>query len=103
MRKFLPVVIAVAIVGIPLVISQSPQRGFAQVVGPQGDEFNNDVFAAPFKLICGQQEPACPNPQGPMTWSLNSGGSGVLRIWTQFGSLLGTAAQSSNNARNLVL
>jgi len=45
----------------------------------------------------------CPDLPGPGTWNVNQESPGQLRIWTQFGSLVGTSAQSSNNARNLIL
>lgn len=67
---------------------------------PQGDEFNNPSFTAPFTAFCAPfATGTCPDPQGDTTWSLDANNSGALRIWTQFGSLLG----ATDNARNLIL
>jgi hypothetical protein len=104
-RTLLPVLLA-AIVLIPIVGLQSwAHLGFAQAgPGPQGDEFNNNAFVAPFAARCGARAVSpCPDAQGPNTWSLNGQQPGVHRIMTQLGSLVGTADQSSNNARNLIL
>ena len=88
---------------VAVVISSSLPHGYAQTVAPTGDEFNNNVFAAPFTPVCAPNAyPApCPDPQSTTatTWSLNGQSPGFLRIWTQPGSLLGP----TNNARNLVL
>lgn len=78
--------------------------GYAQAFTPLGDEFNANGFTAPFAVHCGQFATLpCPDPQGANTWSLNGQSPGFLRIMTQPGSLLGTAARSSNNARNFVV
>jgi hypothetical protein len=108
MRRIALVLLLCFTLGIPLAISQTAPHGFAQTSGPQGDEFSGDGpyangFEAPFQVICGKQAANCPDAQSATTWSLNAGGSGVLRIWTQFGSLLGLPQNASNNARNLVL
>lgn len=102
MRRFITLLVVLVAAMLPL--SASLLHGYAQVAGPQGDEFNSTTFTAPFHVVCAQYASApCPDPQSASTWSLDANNSGVLRIWTQFGSLLGTAAQASNNARNLVL
>src|SRR5579884_1454824 len=102
-RLLTPLILVLAAI-LPLAVSGSLLHGYAQVAAPQGDEFNSTTFTAPFHVICGQYATTpCPDPQGTTTWSLDAGGSGALRIWTQFGSLLGTSAQASNNARTLVL
>lgn len=90
---------------LAVIFSGSFTRSFAQVgVTPQGDEFQNTSFTAPFTAICGQYATApCPDGQSATTWSLDSVSPGYLRIMTQFGSLLGTAASGSNNARDLIV
>jgi len=105
MRKILLALAVAMIAVIPAWTSHGPTHSYAQsVLGVQGDEFNNDIFAAPFTPLCGAFAfGTCPDPQGPSTWSLNSQRPGFLRIMTQFGSLVGTAAQSSNNARNFIV
>lgn len=102
MRRFAVATTLVLVVLIPIGMVRS---GYAQTSPmPQGDEFNGPGFSAPFVLRCAQFAPApCPDAPGATTWNLNSESPGQLRIWTQFGSLLGTASQSSNNARDLVL
>jgi hypothetical protein len=88
-----------------LVLSTAHARSLAQVSALQGDEFDSSSFTAPFTPHCGQfaTPQPCPDPTGITTWNLDSQSAGQLRIWTQFGSLLGTAAQASNNARNFIL
>src|SRR5579859_1186481 len=89
---------------VALAISGSLSHGFAQVGGPQGDEFNSSTFQAPFHAVCGASAAKpCPDPAGTGTWSVNSESPGNLRIWTQFGSLVGGPTQASNTARNMIL
>lgn len=97
---------AIGIVALLPVLSSHGPRIFAQSAsgGPVSDEFNSNNFTAPFHLSCGHTAfQPCPDAQGPSTWSLNGERAGYLRILPQFGSLIGTDADSSNNARNLVL
>jgi len=104
MRRLLLFTILLLVLAVPFATAQRAHQGFAQVTAPQGDEFNFSTFTAPFKVLCGQfATPTCPDPQGPSSWSLNGTRPGFLEIQTQFGSLVGTGAQSSNNARNFVL
>src|SRR3954451_1924632 len=104
MRRMIPAVLIAASALVPIL---GPHGGLAQTTtpaNPQGDEFNNNQFTFPFTVQCATlASGTCPDPQGPNTWSLNQERPGFLRIMTQFGSLVGSAAQSSNNARNLVL
>jgi hypothetical protein len=106
MRRVLLAILLLTLAAIPVAGSHSWLRiGFAQSgPGPQGDEFDSSGLAAPFQLRCGgfAAQP-CPDAQGPNTWSLNGQQPGALRIMTQFGSLVGTPDQASNNARNLVV
>lgn len=103
MRRSVIATLLIVATTIPLAISGSLLHGYAQTTGPQGDEFNYPVFTAPFQVKCAAYAVSCPDNQGAGTWSLDANNSGVLRIITQFGSLLGTQANSSNNARNLIL
>jgi beta-xylosidase-like protein len=101
-------IIAAAILAVALVPGAigSLSPGYAQTSAgpPQGDEFNSSSFTAPFVPLCAQfASQPCPDQPAVGTWNLNSENPGYLRIWSQFGSLLGTASQSSNNARNLIL
>jgi hypothetical protein len=99
---FILVVAGVAIV--PLVSGQLAHRGYAQVAQPQGDEFNNTSFTAPFQVQCGAYAtPPCPDAQSPTSWNLDTTHPGYLEIQTLFGSLVGTPQQSSDNARNFVV
>jgi len=104
MRKSLLAPWLVLAGAIAIVFTSSLPRGLAQVAGPQGDEFNSNGFTAPFVARCGQfaNPQPCPDPASTtgQTWSLNAESPGNLRIWTRLGSLLGTNAQGSNNARN---
>src|SRR5947209_10616390 len=101
-RRLAVVVLLMAATLAPLRLSGL--SGYAQSGATlQGDDFNSDVFAAPFHPHCGALAPSCPDPQGSTSWNLNGDRPGYLRIWTQFGSLLGGPADSSNNARNLIL
>lgn len=105
MRRRLLVALTLAIAGIPILMT-GPLRGVSaqQVPFPQGDEFNQSVPAAPFVMKCAQfATPPCPDAQSATTWSLNGTSPGYLRIVTQPGSLIGTAAQASNNARDMYL
>jgi len=101
-RGLVATVLAVASI-VPIAITGSLSHSYAQVGigGPQGDEFNNDVFAAPFRAQCGTNAypQTCPDAPGTGTYNLNREAPGYLRIYTQPGSLLGSA----NNARNLIL
>ena len=59
-------------------------------------------LAAPFTVLCAvSATPPCPDRPGNSTYNINSQSPGQLRIYTLFGSLLGTSAQASNNARNM--
>jgi hypothetical protein len=104
MRRF-PLIALLAMLALIPVISSRGSFGFAQTTGqaPQGDEFNNNSFTAPFVVRCGVAANTCsptsPDPQGASTWSLNQQHLGFLRIMTQFGTLLGT----NNNAHNFVV
>jgi len=101
-RGLVATVLAIASI-VPIAITGSLSHSYAQVGigGPQGDEFNNDVFAAPFRAQCGTNAfpQPCPDAPGTGTYNLNREAPGFLRIYTQPGSLLG----QSNNARNLIL
>lgn len=104
MRRSLIGTLLIAVTAVPLAISGSLLNGHAQVAGPQGSEFNYPGLVAPFTARCAQfAAQPCPDAQSSTTWSVDEGGNGALRIWTQFGSLLGVAGASSNNARNLIL
>jgi Beta xylosidase C-terminal Concanavalin A-like domain len=87
-----------------LVLSSALPKSYAQTAGgSQGDEFNSTTFTAPFTAICGgAASTPCPDPASPGKWNLNQESLGQLRIWTQFGSLLGTGT-GTNNARNLIV
>src|SRR5579871_5388546 len=88
---------------LPLLASQGAVHGANNLSAPQGDEFNNTSFVAPFTVECGEVAVLpCPDAQGPKTWSLNGQAPGYLRIMTQLGSLVGPPT-SSNNARNFVV
>jgi len=102
MRKSLLATWLILMSAVAVVLSSSLPHGYAQINGPQSDEFNTNSFVAPFVGRCGQLASPlpCPDAQGTNTWSLNTDSPGNLRIWTRFGSLLGTASISSNNARN---
>ncbi|GAC1328219.1 MAG: hypothetical protein NVS2B16_00340 [Chloroflexota bacterium] len=105
MRKSLLATLLTFATIIPLLVYGGSTKSFAQVGSfLTGDEFNNDVFAAPFVVKCGANAfPAtCPDAQsagGTQTWSLNKESPGNLRIYTQPGTLVGAA----NNARNFVV
>lgn len=100
-RSFVAVLLLMA-TALVLVLASSLPRGYAQTVTPQGDEFDGGTFQAPFTLQCGANVPTgCPDSPGPGKWSLTER-PGFLRIWTQFGSLVG-GPSVSNNARNLVM
>lgn len=104
MRRSLGATLLIAATAVPLAISGSMLHGYAQVSGPQESEFNYPGLVDPFTAQCSTFAHApCPDAQSATTWSVDDGGSGMLRIWTQFGSILGTSAASSNNARNLIL
>jgi hypothetical protein len=104
MRRSFIGTLLIAATAVPLAISGSLLNGHAQVAGPQPSEFNYPGLVAPFAAQCAQfASQPCPDAQSATTWSVDNGGNGALQIWTQFGSLLGTAAASSNNARNLIL
>ncbi|MGH2443083.1 MAG: hypothetical protein ACRDFX_07970 [Chloroflexota bacterium] len=109
MRKRLLAALLIILGLTPLVISHGTPRGFAQTAAvPQGDEFNNTSFVAPFAVRCGTNALApCPDNPSANTYSLDGQASGTpagfLQIDTQLGSLVGTSGSGSNNARNLVL
>jgi Beta xylosidase C-terminal Concanavalin A-like domain len=108
MRKILIAAVLCVICFIPTLFSHVAQPGLAQAASgpPQGDEFNSTSFQAPFQVRCGNFATAgCPDTQGPTTWALNqaSVSPNNLRIMTQFGSLVGIASNSSNNARNFAI
>lgn len=101
MRRSFIGTLLIAATAVPLAISGSLLNGHAQVAGPQPSEFNYPGLVAPFTPQCAQYATGtCPDAQSATTWNIDNG---VLRIWTQFGSLLGTTAQASNNARDLIL
>jgi Beta xylosidase C-terminal Concanavalin A-like domain len=107
MRRSLLVTLLALVAVVGTVASGALSRGYAQTSAPQGDEFNSSTFAAPFAPTCAHSaSQPCPDQQtaaaGRVTWSLNAENPGQLRIWTQFGSILGTGG-STNNARNLIL
>lgn len=105
MRRILLAVLLGAIAVLPMLGSHGAPFGYAQTatLPPQSDEFNYNNFQAPFVVRCGVFAQGCPDAQGPNTWSLNGQRPGFLRIMTQFGSLVGTQANSSNNARDFVV
>jgi beta-xylosidase-like protein len=105
MQKLAAVVLLGVCALVPALASHSTNIGYAQAAaGPQGDEFNATSFQAPFAVKCGTLAVGtCPDAQSATTWSLDSVQPGFLRIMTQPGSLVGSAASGSNNARNLVL
>ena len=107
MRRIVIAVLLAAALLVPALGARVAPHGFAQTTTagpPQGDEFNNTSFTAPFQVRCGQFAPGtCPDAQGPNTWSLDTVAPGFLQIVTQPGSLVGTSTQSSNNARNFVV
>jgi hypothetical protein len=107
MRRLLPVLVIGACALVPALGSRGVMLGHAQTslaAQPQGDEFNASSFTAPFQVVCATLAAGvCPDNQSASTWSLNTERPGYLRIMTQFGSLVGTATDSSNNARDMVL
>lgn len=103
MSRSLPALLLAAALVVAAIVTRG-LTGYAQTTGPSSDEFNDNSFVAPFAAKCGQfAATPCPDAQGANTWSLNGEKPGFLRIMTQFGSLVGTSAQSSNNARNFVV
>ncbi|HEX8918986.1 MAG TPA: hypothetical protein VF898_10820 [Chloroflexota bacterium] len=106
MRRSLVATTLILASTVALAFSGSLTHGFAQVGGPQGDEFNLSTFQAPFKAVCATYaSKPCPDQAGTGTWSVNSESPGNLRIWSNFGSLVGTLATnpSTNTARNMIL
>ncbi len=101
MRRIVLGIILVASAVVPAVAAHWTPISYAQTAAPlQGDEFNATSFNAPFVVQCAPQATKpCPDPTGSTTWSLDNAQSGVLRIQTLPGTLVGT----TNDARNLVL
>lgn len=104
MRRAIPILVLGACAVAAPFATHATFTGYAQnAPGVQGDEFNANTFTAPFQVRCGAQAVGtCPDQQSNTTWSLNGVNPGYLRIYTQYGTLLGTGT-NTNNARNFVV